>query len=85
MKTVEGVYQDGVVKLDHAPDGVPNNSPVFVTFLSPGTVDLRARGVTSDQAKELRDRLATFADDWNSPEMDDYDDYDASRRRLETR
>jgi hypothetical protein len=85
MKTVDGVYQNGVIRLDHPPAGIPDNSPVLVTFLSPGVVDLQSRGITPAQADELRQQLATFADDWDSPEMDDYDDYDASRRRLEPR
>jgi len=29
--------------------------------------------------------LASFAEDWDSPEMDVYDDYDAAKARLEAR
>lgn len=37
-------------------------------------VDLRARGISRDQAADLRQRLSTFAEDWNRPEMDVYDE-----------
>jgi hypothetical protein len=49
-----------------------------VTFLESGFVDLWARGIDEAQAIELRARLATFAEDWDSPEMSIYDDYDTS-------
>jgi hypothetical protein len=44
-------------------------------------VDLRARGITREQAADLRARLATF-EDWNDPEMDIYDDYDQALATL---
>jgi len=36
-------------------------------------VDLRARGVDENHAAELRARLKTFAEDWERPEADIYD------------
>jgi len=30
----------------------------------------------------LRARLATFAEEWNAPEMDIYDNYDAAKANL---
>ena len=36
-------------------------------------VDLRSRGIAPDQAAELRARLASFGEDWDSPEMALYD------------
>ncbi|MBC8181081.1 hypothetical protein H8E88_08155 [candidate division KSB1 bacterium] len=36
--------------------------------------DLQTRGIDKKQAAELRARLATFAEDWDSPEMDIYDE-----------
>lgn len=53
-----------------------------MTFLEPGALDLRARGIDERQAANLRARLATFAEDWDSPEMDIYDSYDAAKARL---
>jgi hypothetical protein len=58
---------------------------VLVTFLEPPSIDLRARGINEAHAAELRARLATFAEDWDSPEMAIYDDYDAAKARLQTR
>lgn len=45
-------------------------------------VELRKYRIDVDQAAELRDRLAAFAEDWESPDMDVYDDYDAHKNRL---
>jgi hypothetical protein len=56
-----------------------------VTFLEPQVTDLRARGINEAHAAELRARLATFAEDWDSPEMAVYDEYDAAKSRLQTR
>lgn len=48
-------------------------------------IELRARGIDEDAAAELRAQLSTFAEDWDSPEMDVYDDYDAAKARLDAR
>ena len=39
-----------------------------------GSVDLASRGIGIEQAGELRSRLTTFAEDWNRPDMDAYDE-----------
>jgi hypothetical protein len=44
--------------------------------------DLQTRGIDEAQAAELRARLATFAEDWDSPEMDIYDEYDVAHAKL---
>lgn len=49
-----------------------------------GTIDLRERGIDEAQAAELRARLACFAEDWESPEMDIYDNYDEEKAKLQT-
>ena len=85
LKTIEGVYRDGKVELAEVPKDVRDETPVLVTFLEPQTIDLRARGIDEAHAAELRARLATFAEDWDSPEMAVYDDYDAAKTRLQTR
>jgi hypothetical protein len=36
-------------------------------------VDLRSRGITEAQARDLRARLKTFAEDWDRPEAAVYD------------
>lgn len=85
LRSVEGVYRDGRIELKESPGEVSDETPVIVTFLDDGGVDLRSRGIDEVQAAELRARLAPFAEDWESPEMDIYDDYDAARADLETR
>ncbi len=39
----------------------------------PRTLYLRDLGISKKQAAALRARLATFAEDWERPEMDVYD------------
>jgi hypothetical protein len=82
IKSVEGVYRQGKIDLDELPADVPEETRVIVTFLETGGIDLRARGIDEAQAAELRARLESFAEEWDSPEMDLYDDYDAAKRRL---
>ena len=50
-----------------------------------GTIDLRERGIDEAQAAEMRARLASFAEDWESPEMDIYDNYDEEKAKLQAR
>lgn len=45
-------------------------------------IDLREHGISREQAADLRARLSTF-EDWNDPEMDIYDDYDATKAALD--
>jgi hypothetical protein len=46
---------------------------------------LRTRGISEAEAAELRERLAAFAEDWDSPEMEIYDNYDAAKAELSAR
>ena len=39
-----------------------------------GSIDLAERGIDAEQAADLRSRLQTFAEDWDSPEMKAYDE-----------
>ncbi len=82
LTTVEGVFRNGEVKLVEPPRGVHGDTRVLVTFLSSSQVDLRERKVGEAEAAELRMRLLPFAEDWESPEMSIYDDYDAAREAL---
>ena len=77
--SIPGIFRNGQVKLTERPQHVKNDTQVIVTFLNENNIDLRALGIDADQAAELRSRLAPFAEDWNSPEMDIYDDYDDAR------
>ena len=47
-----------------------------------GRADLRSRGVGPSEAAELRARLTSFAEDWESPEMDCDDNYDAAKGKI---
>jgi hypothetical protein len=85
LKTIEGVYRDGKVELTEVPKDVRDETRVLVTFLGPQSIDLRARGIEEADAAELRARLAPFTEDWDSPEMPVYDDYDAAKARLQAR
>ncbi len=42
-------------------------------------------GINQAQAAEIRANLASFAEEWNQPGMDIYDDYDAAKARLQAR
>jgi hypothetical protein len=82
LTSVEGVYRDGKIELSEPPgDEVREEMRVIVTFVEPRDgVALPMRGIDQVQAEKLRESLSTFAEDWESPEMEVYDDYDANRR-----
>ena len=71
-KTVKGIYRDGKVELLETPSNI-DEARVLVTFLPEGTVNLSEHGIDESQAASLRARLSTFAEDWDSPEMGEYD------------
>ncbi len=72
-QTVEGVYENGSVRLTGAAPDV-EKARVLVTFLSAGgAVDLQNVALSDAEAGNLRARLTTFAEDWDRPEMDAYD------------
>jgi len=85
LKAVEGVYRDGKIELLEEPVA-SEGMRVIVTFLdesvepvgsvvtSDSSIDLESRGIGIEQAANLRSRLQTFAEDWNSSEMDVYDE-----------
>lgn len=83
LSSIEGIYRDGKIKLVEMPTNIRNNTRVIVTFLKGSDrIDLRARGIDEVQAADLRGRLSTFVEDWESPEMDIYDDYDKSKSNI---
>jgi hypothetical protein len=74
LKSVKGIYRDGKVVLLETP-GDLTEGKVIVTFLAEsGLVELQSRGIDREQAGDLRIRLSRFAEDWERPEMDAYDD-----------
>jgi len=58
LASVQGIYHHGQVRLREQPATVPEETPVIVTFLGPGDVDLRAPGLDEAQAGELGARVA---------------------------
>jgi hypothetical protein len=74
LKSVEGVFRNGKVELlEPAPQA--DESRVVVTFLpSRASVNLAERGIDPAAAASLRARLRAFAEDWDRPEMDVYDE-----------
>lgn len=47
---------------------------MIVTFLpADGAIDLAARGMSPEHARDLRARFKSFEEDWQRPEMDAYD------------
>ena len=79
LKSIEGTYSNGKIELSEVPHDISDDTKVIVTFLERGAIDLRQHGISRDQAADLRHRLSTFIEDWESPEMAIYDNYDESK------
>jgi hypothetical protein len=79
LTSVEGVYRNGRIELEESPSGVPEGTWVIVTFVGADNIDLKSQGIDRDSAASLRASLATFSEDWDSPEMSIYDNYDAAK------
>jgi hypothetical protein len=82
LKSVEGVYRDGKIELTERPEDVRDDTRVIVTFLETSPIDLRERGIDAAQAAALREQLGSFAEEWDSPDMELYDNYDAAKDKL---
>ena len=67
--TIEGMYRDGKIELSEMPCDMCEGTPVLVTFLPSDSADLQTHGIDRAQVADLRQRLATLAEDWESPEM----------------
>jgi hypothetical protein len=72
LKSIEGIYRQGRIELLESPPSEMEGK-VIVTFLSAGSVELAERGIDERHAADLRQRLKSFAEDWDRPEMDVYD------------
>ena len=82
LTTIEGVYREGKIELSETPREAQEGASVLVTFLASNSVNLRDRGIDEAQAADLRARRASFSEDWESPEMSIYDNYDAAKSKL---
>jgi hypothetical protein len=75
LQSVQGIYRNGQIELLETLANV-REAPVIVTFLtSQRPIDLRERGISAPEAANLRWRFQAFAEDWDRPDMDDYNDY----------
>jgi hypothetical protein len=74
VKSVEGFYRNGKVELLEPIDEAEGSRVIVTWVQSANTVDLRDRGIGKAQAADLRRRLASFAEEWNRPEMTVYDE-----------
>jgi hypothetical protein len=81
LNTVEGIYRDGRIELSSLPSNVTEESKVIVTSVSDNIVNLADHDIDQLQAAALRQSLNTFVEDWNSPEMSIYDNYNAAKSR----
>lgn len=79
LTSVEGIYRNGRVELAEQPTEVYEGARVIVTFVRSDEIDLASQGVDRMQAEVLRANLATFAEDWGSPDMNIYNNYDAAK------
>jgi hypothetical protein len=79
LTSFEGVYRNGRVEIAASLNDVLEGTRVIVTFIGSNPIDLASQGIDKTQAEILRESLMTFSEDWNSPEMSIYDDYDAAK------
>ncbi len=82
LETTGTVDDEGRLHLDAPPPALEaGRVRVLLLFEDEegGRIDLRARGIGAEEAAALRERLASFAGEWESKEMSLYDDYDAAR------
>lgn len=83
LSSIEGIYRHGMIELLETHAEINDDTYVIVTFLQSGPVNnLKARGLDARHAADLRHRLAAFAEEWESPEMAIYDDYDSAKSKL---
>lgn len=90
LTSVEGIYRNGRVELMEQPADISEGTRVIVTFVRSNETDLvtfvqlnetdlASQGIDRKQAEVLRENLATFVEDWDSPEMDIYNNYDTAK------
>ncbi len=82
LTKAEGIYRNGQVELVELPTNIPENTRVMVTFTESEAIALATHNIDQTQAELLQVSFATFAEDWNSPEMSIYDDYDTAKAHI---
>jgi hypothetical protein len=74
LSSVEGIYRNGKVEI-LGPSDFAEGSRVIVTLVpKDGPIDLRSVGIDEQLAGEIRDRFASFTEDWDRADMDVYND-----------
>lgn len=74
LKTIKGHYKDGKIELYEKP--CLKESDIIITFLNSeekDVIDLQAKGITKEEAQDLKSRLRSFEEDWNAEGMELYD------------
>jgi hypothetical protein len=64
------------------PQSIPLGKAEVMVIIQPltngrerrGEIDLASRGITPEQAAEMRNRVISFEEDWNAPGMEVYDE-----------
>lgn len=76
--------QELLAVIEQLPDGQLRSLLEYARSLTQeeNLINLRAHGVDEQQAAELQSRLSSFAEEWNSPEMNIYNDYDNHKKQL---
>jgi len=81
LQTVKGIYREGTIELLEKPKTI-SQARVIVTFLNENKsektdktdgVNLAERNISAKEAATQRAAFASFAEDWERPEMDVYD------------
>jgi hypothetical protein len=76
LRSREGIYRNGKVELSEQPADF-TEARVLVTFLPrEGPIDLRSLGISETEAARIRWGWGAATEDWDSPEMDLYNDYE---------
>ena len=81
IKVSVDITEKRKLTLDLPPD-IPLGQAEVMIIIQPltngpsrsGEVDLASRGITPEQAAEMRNRVMSFTEDWEAPGMEVYDD-----------
>lgn len=69
--------------IDQLPDQQIVKLLAFAQNLSPTDLENSHAQLSQEQLADLRSRLNQFAEEWDSPEMEIYDDYDTYKSQLQ--
>lgn len=81
FKMSVNLSEDRTLTLD-LPQNIPLGRAEMMVIVQPladgrnrhGSIDLAARGITPEQADEMRNRIMSFVEDWEAPGMEVYDE-----------